>query len=199
MAKKNKKSLNAQLTDNPKVLYQAYGVLRGRVIWAEDQLTSLALTDGTIIAISGCKPDVLPWLSRRRAQLESELHLWGIYPRQDDTNKLHLTLATRTLVAPPLAEDNFIISGRISAPPDGQHISVEIYRNRLPRNHGNLAEPTPSFYLTIRGNLITAHVGQIWRLHCVRSGLNIQMHQADHLQTSDMYSPDFVAFHPTIP
>ncbi len=199
MAKKPKKSLNGQLTDNPRVLYQAYGVLRGQLIWSEAQPTSLLLTDGTTIAISGCKPNLLPWLNRRRTQLEPESHLWGVYPRQDDVIGLHLTLATHPLIAPPLAENHFIISGRIAAPPDGHHIFVEIYRNRLPRNCTNQrSEPIPSFYLNIGGNLPTANVGQIWRLSCVRSGLDIQLRHADYVQTSDLYSPDFVEFHSTI-
>ncbi|NJM45744.1 MAG: hypothetical protein HC860_05870 [Alkalinema sp. RU_4_3] len=198
MAKRNKKKLNAQLNDNPQILYQAYGVLRGRLIWTEDNLAGLILTDDTTITISGCKAELMPWLNRRRAQLETESHLWGVYPRQDSMNELHLTLATRTLVAPPLAEDNFIIAGRVSAPPNGQHIFVEICRNRLSRNQANRNSEPTSFHLTIKGNLLMAHVGQIWRLQCVRSGLNIQMYQADHLQTSDMHSPDFIEFHPTI-
>jgi hypothetical protein len=199
MAKKTKKSLTGQLTDNPRVLYQAYGVLRGRLIWSEDQLTGLMLIDGTTVAIGGCKPNLMPWLNRHRAQLEPESHLWGVYPRQDDAIGLHLTLATRTLVAPPLAEGNFVISGRIAAPPDGQRISMEIYRNRLPRNRANQSsKPIPSFYLSIGGNLPTAHVGQIWRLSCVRSGRDIELRHADYIQTSDMYSPDFAEFHPTI-
>jgi hypothetical protein len=199
MSKKTKKSLKKELSYDSRILYQAYGVLRGRLAWSEEQLTSLTLTDETKIVISACKSDLMPWLNRRRAQLETESHLWGVYPRQDDSIGLHLTLATRTLVAPPQAENHFIISGRIAAPPDGQHISMEIYRNRLPRHRTNQSsEPIPSFYLNVGGTLPMAHVGQIWRLRCVRSGLDLQLYHADHLQTSDMYSPDFAEFHPTI-
>jgi len=149
------------------LLYQAIGLLQGKLNHLDDGSHQLECSDSTFaVRVKKCKLRV--WLETHPDKREG---IWSVYPRQQNGV---LSVELVSFIRQPWNQvDYFKISGRVvRQDPEGGKIIVSIRQNNVPPGKSSRFE---SFKLELLGHVPGKVGGEIWQFDCVRSGHQLEI------------------------
>ncbi len=160
------------------LLYQALGIVTGRLQYIPGLPCSLLFEDGRRLRISDLKGKVKAWLENCPEVLETP-RSWGIYPRTDRDGVLtHAGLhAWRNQICPT----RFKIVGDLAYQAPGT-VTMRICRNVPPPEGKERHLAWKPFFLTLRGELPNANLREGWQMHGEIEGEQIRITVAEKLK-----------------